>query len=63
MFNVGRVWSALLVAALVLLTGLPSASLMAQPAPAVEGSGSAAPEGSGGLEELEDGFWNGLTHF
>ncbi len=51
MFNVGRVWSALLVAALVLLTGLPSASLMAQPAPAVEGSGSAAPEGSGGLEE------------
>ena len=51
MFNVGRVWSALLVAALVLLTGLPSASLVAQPSPAVEGSGAAATEGSGGLEE------------
>jgi MYXO-CTERM domain-containing protein len=51
MVYVGRVWSALLVAALVLFAGVPTAALMAQPAPSAEGSGATAPEGSGGLEE------------
>lgn len=52
MFHVSRVWSALLVGAMVLLMGLPTTALVAQPAPAGEGSGSAAPrEGSGGLQQ------------
>ena len=52
MFHVGRVWSALLVTALVSLMGLPTAALMAQPAQSEEGSGAPLPrEGSGGLQE------------
>ena len=52
MFNVGRVWSTLPFVALLLLTGVPTGALMAQPAPSEEGSGATAPpEGSGGLEE------------